>query len=180
MALAGNSTSLRRSYWFWIFVRNFLKYFAKRSKVPFIIPYIIHQLLRWHTFPMINCSQVIGKARNKEYIPHICIHVPPAWVWSPQCALRPARWPLPARGIPSYCWRSWKWRWPKQTDKSWCMVASSSIWPLLVKHVRISLEIIDQNIQPMRLWIPIFNDVWSSLAFKEKKWFFSLKGMIFN
>jgi len=51
---------------FWIFVRKFLKYFAKRSKLPFITPYLIHQLLRWHAFPMIDCSQVIGKARNKE------------------------------------------------------------------------------------------------------------------
>ena len=43
----------------------------------------------------------------------------------------------------------------------------------MVEHVRISLEIIDQNIQPMRLWIPIFNDAWSSSAFKEQMilWF---------
>jgi hypothetical protein len=49
------------------FARKFPKYFAKRSKVPFIIPYLIHQLLRYHVFPMTDCSQVIGKARNKEY-----------------------------------------------------------------------------------------------------------------
>ena len=88
------------SYWYWIFVRKFPKYFAKRSKVPFIIPYLIHELLAWHTFPMINCSQVIEKARNKEYIPHICMHVPPSRAWSPQCALRYARRLLSARGIP--------------------------------------------------------------------------------
>jgi hypothetical protein len=39
---------------------KFPKYFAGRSKVSFIIPYLIHQLLRWHSFPMIDCSQVIG------------------------------------------------------------------------------------------------------------------------
>ena len=68
MALVGNSISLRRqAINFEFFVRKFPKYFAKRSEVPFIIPYLIHQLLKWHAFPMINCSQVIEKARNKEY-----------------------------------------------------------------------------------------------------------------
>ena len=69
MVLVGNSKSLRRQAGDFeiFFIRKFLKYFAKRNKVPFIIPYLIHQLLRWHAFPMINCSQVIEKARNKEY-----------------------------------------------------------------------------------------------------------------
>ena len=68
MALVENSTSLRRqAIDFDFFVRKFPKHFAKRSKVTFIIPYLIHQLLKWHAFPMINYSQVIEKARNKEY-----------------------------------------------------------------------------------------------------------------
>ena len=63
MALVGNSTSLRRqAIDFKFFVRNFSKYLAKRSNVSFIIPYLIHQLLRLYAFPMIDYSQVIGKA----------------------------------------------------------------------------------------------------------------------
>ena len=51
-------------------------------------------------------------------------------------------------------------------DVWWPRVVSNHYW--LNEQVRISLEIIDQNIQSTRLWIPIFNDVWSSSAFKEQ------------
>jgi hypothetical protein len=46
------------------FVRKLLMYFAKRSKIPFIIPYLIHQLLRWYAFLVIDCSLSDRKSKK--------------------------------------------------------------------------------------------------------------------
>jgi len=54
-----------------LLILNFCKKISqvlyRKKQVPFIILYLIHQLLRWHAFPTIDCSQVIEKVRNKKY-----------------------------------------------------------------------------------------------------------------
>ena len=68
MALVRNSTSSRRqAIDFDFFIIKFPKCFAKEAR--FLSSYHISFInyLDSNAFPMIDCSQVIGKAGNKEY-----------------------------------------------------------------------------------------------------------------